>query len=436
MKPQLDATTESTFADDEDGAISVVNLFFLLAVGMLAGVAIDVSSLVSARSQLQVTADAAAHAALVEREWSDADISKAKAVSLVSANMPPARFGTVLADDNIQFGDYDRATGTFTKDDDSRDAVLVQTHRLTSNGNPVSSFLLQLVGLWDWDVRTTSVFETFYPTCLIEGFVAMGVVDIQSNNSYFNGFCIHSNTHVEINQNNFFEAGTVVSMPDTNDLVVPNNGLDDEKNEGLSDALREGKWFIKILDRLDRIVAGVQDEDSRYARDFTTNFEVVSMSKKTVDPSDFTAGRIYHFPCNNRLTFNAGVYEDIVVISDCKIFIKSAEFHDVVIITKDTGSKAIDSSSNVVMGRADNCGPGGGAQFISYGTVNFSAKLEMHGSQIIAAGDVEFAANADGIRGASIVAGGRVDGTSNMNFAFCGAGMGHVFTAEYFRMAE
>lgn len=435
MKSQMVTMNYRTFVDQENGGMSIMNLFFLMAVGMLAGVAIDVSSLVSARSQLQVTADAAAHAALVEREWSDLEISKAKAVSLVEANMPSARYGTVLTDENIQFGSYDRATEVFTIDDDSRDAVFVRTERLTSNGNPVSSFLLQFVGFWDWDVRTTSVFETFYPTCMMEGFVGQDVVDIQSNNSYFNGFCIHSNAHVEINQNNFFEAGTIVSMPDTDDLVVPTNGNAEESNEGLEDALREGRWFIKILDRLDRIVEGVQDEDSRYAQLYTTNFTVVNMTKTTVSPSDFTKGRIYHFPCNNRLTFGAGIYEEIVVISECKLKFTSAEFHDSVIITKDTGLKSVSASANIIMGKNDDCNSGGGSQLISYGTVDFAASLEMHGSQIIAAGDVAFTANAEGIRGASIVAGGRIDGTSNMNFAFCGSGMEHVFSAEYFRMA-
>ena len=77
--------------------------------------------------------------------------------------------------------------------------------------------------------------------------LAEDVVEIQSNNSYFNGFCIHSNSWVEVNNNNFFEPGTIVSMPDMDDLVVPNDGLDEEKNEGLVDALREGKYRICLV---------------------------------------------------------------------------------------------------------------------------------------------------------------------------------------------
>ncbi len=420
----------------EDGAMSVVNLFFILAVGMLSGVAIDVSNLMSARTQLQTAADAAAHAALVEREWLDMDASRATAMQVLQANMPASVYGEVLDEEAIQFGAYDRATKTFTPDEDSRNAVMVETSRLSSNGNPVGTFLLHLVGVNHWDVKRQSVFETFFPTCLREGFVAQGVVDIQSNNSYFNGFCIHSNSHVAINQNNFFEAGTIVSMPDTADLVVPNNGLEEEKNEGLVNALREGRWFIKILNRLDRIVAGVQDKQSEYAQSYITSYTPVTLIATTVNPGDFTSGRIYKSSCTNKLTFNSGVYKNIVVIANCDMVFKNgAEFQDAVIITKSNAAKAMTAPNNLVLGAKDNCAEGGGAILVSYGGVEVASSLEMHGSQIIAAGNVQFTANADGIRGASIVAGGRIDGTSNMNFAFCGSGMAHIFKAKYFRLA-
>lgn len=448
MKSQV--FTEGTFSRREDGGLSVLNLFFLMATGIVAGVAIDVSSLVSAKSQLQVTADAAAHAALVEREWNDSDTSRATAVALAQQNMPTSRFGDVLSDDNIFFGTYDRGTDVFDVDDTSRDAVLVKTERLTSNGNPVSSFLLQFAGFWNWDVRATSVFETFYPTCLIEGFVAEDVIDIQSNNSYFNGFCIHSNNYVTINNNNFFEPGTIVSMPDSDDIVVSITGNGEDKNEGLEEALREGKWFIKILDRIDRIAAGLQDEDSRYARDYITDYTVISIDqdmkhlrqgqKYVIEPADLTKGRIYTLKCNQLLDLvnkGTGIFEDIVLIADCPIQVSGGlTIRNATVITTYNGDNAFKSPANIVLGEDDSCGVGGGAQLLTKGNVDFSAGVEMYGSQIIAGGSVEFTSNADGLQGASIVAGNRIDSTSNMNFSFCGSGMEHSFMAEYFRLVN
>jgi Flp pilus assembly protein TadG len=425
------------FCSDENGGLSVLNIYLFLATAIVSGVAIDVSNLVSNRTNLQVAADSAAHTAIFMREFNDADESKAAALAVASANMPSERFGDVLRTESIQFGDYNATTREFTADENSRNAVLVQADQLIENGNPVSSFLLHLVGFGEWDVRSDSVFETFYPTCLREGFVAEEVVDIQSNNSYFEGFCIHSNAWVEVNINNFFEAGTVVSMPDSDLLVVPKDGLDDKKNEGLENALREGKWHVKILNRMDEIVEGAMTTDEKYSQPYIDVGTPIEITKTTVEPEDFTPNAPHFVTCGGKFTMNAGIYENIVLKSSCKIqFSNGVELHNAVIISEDTSSKSMYAPNNLILGASDDCEAGGGAILISYGTVDVASSLEMHGSQILAAGNVEFSANAAGIRGASIVAGGRIDGTSNMDFAFCGAGMENIYEAAYFRMVE
>lgn len=443
-RPQKMQNAASRFRRLDDGGLTAVNVFFLSALAILGGIAIDVASVVSARTQLQATADAAAHAALVEREWHSADEAKTKALAVAQQNMPQTRFGEVVKNQNITFGDWDRDTGVFTQDNNSRNAVLVTAERDSQNGNPVATFLLQFVGLWDWDVRTSSVFETYYPTCLMEGFVADGVIDVQSNNSYFNGFCMHSNSYVTINNNNYFESGTVVSMPDTNDLVVAVTGNNEPKNEGLAEALREGKYFIKILNRLDLITAGVQDRNSRYARDYINNYNIhqistgngnntsTSFAKATLDPTKLLKGRVNTADCSNELTLSAGVYEDMAIISECDVKIGN----NVSLINSVLISKGDIGGSHIVLGADDNCAPGGGAQLLAYGDIKFSSKIEMYGSQMIAAGDIDFEASGDGMAGASVVAGGNIDSTSNLNFAFCGTGMEHSFLAEYFRLAK
>jgi Flp pilus assembly protein TadG len=433
-------------ARSEDGALTVVNLFFLCTIALLAGIAIDVASVISARTQLQATADAAAHAALVEREWHTEQEAKTKAISVASTNMTNTRYGEVLKQQNIVFGDYDRATDTFTQDNNSRNAVFVETERLSSNNNPVGTFLLQFAGLWNWDVRTAAIYETYIPTCLMEGFVAENVIDIQSNNSYFNGFCIHSNSYVTINNNNYFEPGTIVSMPDSDDMVVNITGNGTDKNEGLQEALREGKWFIKILNRIEAIRTGVQTIGHRYARDYTTNFSVVDINvdmkslkqgnKWVIQPSNLQQGRVYKVSCGLKLDLKPGTYEKLVIIADCPVELSNGVvLIDTVLLTTYSGAKSVYSPANIVLGKNDNCAAGGGAQVVTKGSVDFSAGLQMYGSQIIAGGNVEFSSNADGLQGASIVAGGRIDSTSNMNFAFCGSGMEHSFLDEYFRLA-
>jgi hypothetical protein len=60
----------------------------------------------------------------------------------------------------------------------------------------------------------------------------------------------------------------------------------------------------------------------------------------------------------------------------------------------------------------------------------------MFGGQILAKQNITFTANANGIQGAAMVAGGTISGTSNMSMGFCGSGMEHNFHAAYFKLVE
>lgn len=62
--------------------------------------------------------------------------------------------------------------------------------------------------------------------------------------------------------------------------------------------------------------------------------------------------------------------------------------------------------------------------------------MSLHGSQIIAVGDVSFTSHADGSWGASIVSGGVIDANSqNTMRGRGGVGMENNFQAAYFRLA-
>lgn len=184
------------FLASEDGTMTVGGLIFTVIILAVGGLAVDVSNAINQRAQLQVTADATAHDALYTLNntlTATADDAKAVALALGDYNMPSAVYGTVLTASDIEFGVWDRSTRRFTPDATSRSAVRVLTHRDAAGGNEVATYLLKFAGFDSWDVRTDSVFETYVPDCLREGFVAENMVDIQSNNAYLNGFCIHSN---------------------------------------------------------------------------------------------------------------------------------------------------------------------------------------------------------------------------------------------------
>lgn len=429
--------TPSDFATAEDGAMSVFGLFLFLAMLVVGGLAVDVANLIQQRAHLQVAADVAAHAALYTRDTRSEEEAKAAALEIAATNMPASRHGIVLVEDDIEFGFYDTETDVFTPQAGSRYAVRVSTKRLEENQNGVSTYLLRLAGLDFWNITRDAVFMTYRPPCFREGFVAQERVDLQSNNSYRDGFCIHSNDHVSLNSNNLFEPGTVVSMPDLADLDLPKSGF--KTNEGLEAALRYGKYHIRILSQLPQVIQELRDPLSDRQPEYITRAGVVNLSGNKVPSTSLVQGAVHILTCNNngKSTIEGPLVTRVVIVSNCELsFSQGVVIEDAIIATTHTGRKSMNAPSSLQVGRNDNCAPGGGAQLLTLGSMDFASDLKMYNGQLIAAGDIYFSANANGIKGASMVAGGEISGTSNMEMGFCETGMEDNVHANYFRMVQ
>ncbi|OWU84352.1 hypothetical protein ATO6_13970 [Oceanicola sp. 22II-s10i] len=416
--------------------MTILALYVLAGALLISAFAVDFAYLQSARTQLQVAADSAAHAALYFRETHSPDQAKQKALEIARSDMPEASYGKILSVEDVEFGYWNSATKTFVANPYGVDAVRVRPSRAQESGNPVYTYLFRLMNHAEWDVRTSAIFTTYQPPCMREGFVAQGVVDIQSNNSYFNGFCIHSNTYVSINSNNFFEQGTVVSMPDLSLLDLPNSGL--ETNEGLQLALRRGYYRLRVLNKIEAIKDDLDWGAGKYVPDYIYGTAHYQLTGTRLVAADFLPNRINDLNCSGgKATIEAGEHlKDMVLLVNCELkFGQGVLLENVMIFNSDTSANSFNSPSGFQIGINDGCGEGGGAQLITMGGFSVASDLQIYGGQIIAKGDIEFAARADGIQGASLIAGGIISGTSNMNMGFCGSGMEGNIEAPYFRMA-
>ena len=425
------------FRTREDGAMTALGLFMSLSIIVIGGLAIDVANAMMARTQLQVAADAAAHAALYKREFETADDSKAFALALAEVNMPSGKYGSVMEADDIVFGVWDAAAQVFTPDSSSTTAVMIDSSRIASRNNSVGTYFLKFVGLGSWDVRTQSVFETYRPWCFREGFLGNERVDIQSNNAYINGFCIHSNDHVEVNSNNDFQTGVIVSMPDKNMLVIPNSGF--ATNLGLYAALRDSAYQMRIVNRLQDIIADLEADRGDYRPHYIKLGIKPMTARNNVVMSDFKEKAVNTAYCSGNKTLkfaNGASLRNVVLVTDCKItFGNNMSLENVVIASWNTDAKSISAPNGLRIGENDDCEPFGGSQVLTMGGIDIAAGLQMFGGQLIAKGDISFAAEANGIQGASIIAAGEIDDTSNSNMGLCGSGMEGNFKAEFFRLA-
>jgi Flp pilus assembly protein TadG len=427
------------FLKREDGSMTLFGLYFIAIAMVVGGYAVDMASVNVSREKLQATADAVAHAAIYNRDSGSEDAAITAALEMAEDWMPYANYGKVITSTDVVFGSWDYNTQTFTEDSNLSDAVKVTATLSKSRGNPVRALMLQFSDDNSWDLTAESVFTTYIPDCLREGFVGEGVVDLQSNNSFASGFCVHSNSYVSLNNNNSFGAGTVVSMPDADLLDINRNGF--QKNPGLESALREGSYNIRILNQIESIIDGLLYANDAYLPDYINGAAWLGINNLNLTASEFTPGRVHYLYCSsgNTANFNLGgtPLSEVVLITNCKIsFGDGSVIEDSIIATTSTDSRSISGPNGIQVGAADDCGVGGGATLITKGGMRFASGLALQGGRLIAAGDISFAAQASGIKGASIIAGGTIDGTSNTTMEFCGTGMEANYEAMYFRLAS
>ncbi|MBD3662511.1 TadE/TadG family type IV pilus assembly protein [Sulfitobacter aestuariivivens] len=435
------------FIEKEDGSATILAVLFAMIFLVMGGLAVDFNKVMSERTHLQIAADTAAHAALYTREDEDVSTSKTAAMNTIDGFLPEHQFGAnpvTVAD--VTFGTWDFDLNLFTADSTSNKAVRVYAQMNETRSNPSNTILLSMVGQDTFDVTAESIYSTYYPPCLTEGFVAQEPVDIQSNNNFFNGFCIHSNDYVSLNSNNFFEPGTVVSMPNLDQLDIPNSGF--ETNEGLQTALRQGEYRMRLLNKLPDMIDSFWSADPKHLPPYISGSSLYDLSNslsngpdgKTLDPVDFVPNAVNYLTCSGsgKMTMNAGVYSQMLFVSDCEVkFANGVVLEDVVVATTHTGATSFNTPAGLQIGRNDNCAEGGGATLMTLGGFNAAASLSVYNGQILAIGDIEFAAEANGIQGASFVSYGQIDGTSNMNMGFCnGDGMENAYRAPYFRMVQ
>lgn len=428
------------FARDESGSMTAFGLFLLIVFIALGGLAVDFANAMRVRTHLQVAADSAAHAALVARQrMSEADAIE-EGLAVASATIPTESSGQYIRATDFAFGTWDETTRTFTPVAGSAEAVMVDTVRIAERANSLPTFMLKIIGFDVWNVTRRSIYERYIPRCTVEGFMSEVLVDVTSNNVFQEGFCVHSNEVVELQNNNVFEPRAMVSMPDLTNLSIPSSGMD--TNTGLEEALRMGFYDIAVSERIAAMHALVPDRTSALYPDhyLTTHVELRPNSNQRLEEGVWEEGRIHRIQCPNenrkiRIPRDT-VLREGVLITNCQLeFGQGAALEDVIVLSTNTTPRAIDGPSSVRLGRDDGCAPGGDAQIITLGGVNVASGLSIYGSRIIAEGDVNFTAQADAVHGASILSNGEIRGTANGLAGTCGVdGMPISFTRPYFRI--
>lgn len=406
----------------EEGWMTPFALILSIALIGLGGFAVDVSHVMTQRTQLQVTADASAHAAMIMRTTETEAVARTHAVDLALANMPAPSYGNVIDDTTVVFGTWNPVTRVFTPVPGSREAVMVTAQRRRQNSNPVPTFLLRIVGIDRWDITAVSIFSSADNPCSFNGALANRIARFRSNGIFADGFCIHGNDHVSLRQGNTFLPGSVVSMPDLDRLDIPSSGM--EGNPGLEDALAGGVH----LD-LASVVQSLPDRINDLRNDIglpeyiNTTQPRVTLNANQVNASTFQNGRRYHVNCpssNGTLSLtNSMNLTNVVITTNCNVqFGQGTALRDSMLATTNISDTSISGASNAEATVGTACAPGSGTQVWTMGGMRFPAKLTVNGGQFVAARSITFASQAtiEG-SGVSLIAGQDVDWTSNASMS-------------------
>jgi hypothetical protein len=156
--------------------------------------------------------------------------------------------------------------------------------------------------------------------------------------------------------------------------------------------------------------------------------------KKNVSPSAFMPrNRIYRLDCsgNGDITFSGDTFQDFVLVTNCPIKFSNGAVLDGVLIATEGDVSAV---AEFQIGLDDNCAEDGNAGIWTYGNFSVPNGLRAYGAQILAQGNIDFTAQANGIEGISFIAGGMVDGTSSGDMGYCdGLGTDNFVEIPYFR---
>jgi len=396
----------------------------------------------------------AAHAGALELGTvGNAQIEAAVIVSAneyAAKNMNVARYGDVLVDNDIQTGYWNSATRIFTEltagDVSPPNAVRVTTRQDGVNSSKVGTFFLRFVGFDAFTVATSATVERFVSKCEKDGLFAMGAVNMSTQETFLDDFCVHGEGGVKVAQQNFFELGTVVSMANLDDCGPSSGSCTNGANPGIEEALRQYSMTFGKIARIPTGIQELQDPNSKLMPKYITSTVVNTIvNPRSFDvATDLVAGAVNIITCNRaggRLSLGSSsdpgflISNMVIVGKGCKFtFDDSVSVEDTIIATDATGNGTFAVSSGVTLGRNDGCTQGGEVVLISAGNVNFSAKLSMYDVEMIVAGNVGMASNANNMginEGTSIWAGGDIKVTTKHTFSGCNGATNPTFDVKY-----
>ena len=390
------------FIRREDAAVApIVAVMLPVMFGMLG--LVEAGRVYNVKNQLQATADAAAMASVHDVPVL-ADV-RVTANEFAQLNMPQPKYGDVLIDSNVVTGNWDGVG--FTQGVAPTNAVRVTTSDVMPLffAAALNSLGVGVPASFTPSAQATALLRP--DKCYSNGFVAGGIIKMNSSNTFAAKFCVYGLGGVTMNNSNIFEAGTGVGMANLANLSEGGNnpGLDDAKyqNDVAPPALGEAQHLI------DELLAGSGPMG-------------MPVTIASWPPAVIVPGTLYHVTGAVDIQLGGGLLQDVGIVSDISITVKSnSNLRSVTLASPGP----VNINSNVVFGDADFCATGDGKSLIISGghvtgkeaPLGTNSNITLYGVQMVSEGPIVMNSNLT-IIGASVQS--TADITFNSQFAVSG----------------
>ena len=478
----------SRFLESTYGGGTVMSLFMLIIMAVVLGLGLDSTNGWKNRTFLTSVADIGAHAGAVAIANGSTEAEVVEEVRrLVETNLPRSVWGNVLdTTSDVVLAEYDIDTKQFViGGTGDKNAVIVKVERTRARGNPVKTMLMQFVGINTLDTGAISagVYDESAQCAATDGLFAREKVRVSSQGRFGAGICLHSEDLVWLPQNNTFEPGSFVSMPD---LALCGDKCTDSANPGIK-ATPTHMIFPDfgdfIADAFDDFAFAGEMPDSGTKREFFSNTVIGSDGKPVIDsygnktttlktlgdvtalenvldrlglvPSDLSIGYVvpltlseinnsietlppglvYTVDCpnngngpNTRITLSgtAAKMEDAVLLTDCNI-----EFDDgataigsVIITERESSNPAIQAGQNTIISDPSRaCNADDRTVIMTVAPISVPSEFVMSNVTLIVDNDVNIAsatASNPTSQGLAIYATGSIDVASQHTMRACG----------------
>ena len=288
------------FASDLDGSLTVWNTVSMIGLLSIGGMAVDTSNAWRVKTLLQNTAEASALAAALH--FDDPIKARDTALDFAKRNMPQNINGTVVRPQDIQFGTFDRATGTFTPTDLNPDSVRVLAGRSQDRSNVVRTYLLRMAGVDDLEIGGAAIaFPRWSNSDAIDcsggRIMSTGILDTGDSNDFVDGVCVHGEMGLVTGSDNLFDASVKLS---TNSLLDVFFGVFRAGSVDPEDLLVEQSLDPKILPSIDAKFDELwsdlwETEDATYSSAMLPEF-IYAQTVTETNSADTDAGVVNPLP--------------------------------------------------------------------------------------------------------------------------------------------